>query len=96
MMKYGQHYAKTEDSWITNNIFNNEYTFYTARMEYVQIGTRDLDAGWSLFSIEIDFDENYSISERRVLTILDAFSIVGGLMGIAFASSEFILEKIQH
>jgi hypothetical protein len=84
MMKYGEHYATTMDSWITTNIFNKEFTYYTARMEYMQIGTRDLAANWPLFSIEIDFDDNYTITERKVLTILDAFSIVGGLMGIAF------------
>ncbi len=95
-MKYGEHFAETKDSWITNNIYNKEFTYYTARMEYMQIGTRDLDAEWRLFSVEIDFDENYSITERKVFTILDAFSIVGGLMGIAFAFAEFFLDKIQE
>ena len=49
------------------------------------MGTRDLDAEWRLFSVEIDFDENFSVTDRKVLTIIDAFSIVGGLMGIAFS-----------
>ncbi len=93
-MKYGEHYVETKDSWFTSTLFNNEYTYYTARMEYAQIGTRDLDAEWRLFSVEIDFDENYSITERKVFTILDAFSLVGGLMGIAFAFTDYFVEKI--
>lgn len=85
---------ETKDSWITSNLNNQEYTYYTARMEYNQIGTRDLDAEWRLFSVEIDFDENYSMTERKVFTILDAFSIVGGLMGIVFTFTEYFLERI--
>ena len=84
-MKYTQNIVNTADSWLTSNLFNDEYVYYTGRLEYTQIGTRELDAGWSLFSIEIDMDEGYVKTSRTVMTILDAFSIVGGLMGITFA-----------
>ncbi|CDW72160.1 UNKNOWN [Stylonychia lemnae] len=96
MMKYTQNIVNTADSWLTSNLFGDEFVYYTGRLEYTQIGTRDLDAGWSLFSVEIDMDEGYIKTGRTVMTILDAFSIVGGLMGIAFAFFQYFMETIQE
>ncbi|CDW86005.1 UNKNOWN [Stylonychia lemnae] len=95
-MKYTQNIVNTADSWLTSNLFNNDYVYYTGRLEYTQIGTRELDAGWSLFSVEIDMDEGYVKSGRTVMTILDAFSIVGGLMGITFTFFQYFMETIQE
>ncbi|CDW78965.1 UNKNOWN [Stylonychia lemnae] len=88
--------VNTADSWLTSNLFGNEFVYYTGRLEYTQIGTRELDAGWSLFSVEIDMDEGYVKTGRTVMTILDAFSIVGGLMGITFAFFQYFMEAIQE
>ncbi|CDW89446.1 UNKNOWN [Stylonychia lemnae] len=96
MMKYSKNKAITKDSWLTTNLFNDEFTYFSGRLDYTQIGTRYLDAGWSLFSVEIDMDESYVSVDRTVMTMLDAFSIVGGLMGIAFTFVQFFMERIQE
>eukprot|EP00347_Sterkiella_histriomuscorum_P004199 403361367 len=96
MMKYTRNQVTTKDSWLTASLFSNDYTYYTGRLEYTQIGTRDLAATWSLFSVEIDMDEGFVLTERSVMTILDAFSIVGGMMGITFTFTQYFIEKIQE
>eukprot|EP00347_Sterkiella_histriomuscorum_P001005 403373704 len=96
MMKYTRNKVTTKDSWLTTNLFSNDYTYYTGRLEYTQIGTRELAAGWSMFSVEIDMDEGFVLTERSVMTILDAFSIVGGMMGITFTFTQYLIEKIQE
>eukprot|EP00347_Sterkiella_histriomuscorum_P014517 403360576 len=96
MMKYTKNEVTTRDSWLTTNLFSKDYTYYTGRLEYTQIGTRELAATWSLFSVEIDMDEGFVLTERSVMTILDAFSIVGGMMGITFTFTQYLIEKFQE
>lgn len=83
-------FAITKDSWLTSKLWQKNITYFKARNDYTQIGTRLLDAGWSLFSIEIDLDEDYMINQRTVLTLVDSFSIVGGLMGVLFFAGKVI------
>eukprot|EP00347_Sterkiella_histriomuscorum_P006039 403354296 len=95
-LKYTKNEVTTRDSWLTTNLFSKDYIYYTGRLEYTQIGTRELAATWSLFSVEIDMDEGFVLTERSVMTILDAFSIVGGMMGITFTFTQYLIEKFQE
>lgn len=94
MLKYTRNMATTKDSWLTSAIYNKNYPYFAGRFDYTQIGTRNLDAEWSMFSIEIDMDEGYVLTERTVMTILDAFSNVGGMMGITFTLTMYLVGKI--
>ncbi|CDW88410.1 UNKNOWN [Stylonychia lemnae] len=96
MIKYAFNYAQTQDSWLANAYDNKNLTYFSARSDYSQIGTRSIEADWSLFSVEIDLDSDYIITNRKVMTILDAFSNVGGLMGIVFAMTGFMIKGIQE
>eukprot|EP00347_Sterkiella_histriomuscorum_P001799 403370634 len=96
MFKYSLNYAITQDSWLANSYDNKNLTYSTIRSDYLQVGTRDFESMWSLFSIEIDLDQDYMVTQRTVMTVVDAFSNVGGLMGIIIPLISMLMSRIQH
>eukprot|EP00347_Sterkiella_histriomuscorum_P020349 403338149 len=96
VFKYSLNYAITQDSWLANAYDNKNLTYHTIRSDYLQIGTRNLGSEWMLFTIEIDLDQDYMVTQRTVMTILDAFSNVGGLMGIMIPLISLLISGIQH
>eukprot|EP00347_Sterkiella_histriomuscorum_P002450 403368102 len=96
MFKYSLNYAITQDSWLANAYDNKNLTYSTIRSDYLQIGTRELKSIWPLLSIQIDLDQDYVVTQRTVMTVLDAFSNVGGLMGIIIPFISMFMSRIQH
>jgi hypothetical protein len=83
------------DSWLSDLVSPTELYFTDLRFAHLQPGSLDKKNKLALLTVDFTLDENIAHYNRRVHTIADVFSNVGGLMGIVLAMVSFLLSPIQ-
>ena len=93
--KISQNLITLLDSWVSDLLPPTLREYFDMRFVHLQPGVPDLDAKQSLITVGFGLDENVLHFSRRVQTIADVFSAIGGLMGISMAICKILLAPLQ-
>ncbi|CDW77493.1 UNKNOWN [Stylonychia lemnae] len=93
-MKISQNKAVIRDSYLSNNIHEQTFLYYTIRQEY-QFNKLH-DSTFSPIQITVALDENFKQTIRETYTLADALSNTGGFMQIVNIIAMFLVSGIQN
>ena len=92
--KISQNLITLLDSWVSDLLPPTLREYFDMRFVHFQQGVPDMDTNMTLITVGFGLDENVLHFSRRVQTIADVFSAIGGLMGISMAICKILLAPL--
>jgi hypothetical protein len=90
-----ENYAVVSNSWISTSLSITNETYYSLRNYYSYFAVPNGDL-YPYVSLIFIMDDEVTTVSRTVMTLADALSNTGGILGFIYVSFHLIIMKLQE